>query len=41
MVGVDRLDELLKQVRMAAYGRKDQINEDAGLEAAKRELGLA
>lgn len=41
MIGVDRLDELLRSVRMAAYGREDQINEDAGLKAAKRELGLA
>lgn len=41
MIGVDRLDELLKSVRMAAYGREDQINEDAGLAAAKKELGLA
>lgn len=41
MIGVDRLDELLKRVRMAAYGREDQINEDAGLKAAKKELGLA
>ena len=41
MIGVDRLDDLLRSVRKAAYGREDQINEDAGLEAAKRELGLA
>lgn len=41
MIGVDRLDELLRSVRMAAYGREDQINEDAGLKAAKKELGLA
>lgn len=41
MIGVDRLDELLKSVRRAAYGHEDQINEDAGLAAAKKELGLA
>lgn len=41
MIGVDRLDDLLKSVRRAAYGREEQINEDAGLEAAKRELGIA
>ena len=41
MIGVDRLDDLLRSVRKAAYGREDQINEDAGLEAAKRELGIA
>lgn len=41
MIGVDRLDDLLRSVRMAAYGREEQINEDAGLEAAKKELGIA
>jgi len=41
MIGVDRLDDLLRSVRKAAYGREEQINEDAGLEAAKRELGIA
>ena len=40
MLGVERLDELLKSVRRAAYGREEQINEDAGMEAARAELGV-
>ena len=40
MIGVDRLDELLKQVRRAAHGKDTQIREGAGLKAAKMELGL-
>jgi len=40
MLGPDRLDELLRKVRRASYGREDQINENAGLHAAKKELGI-
>lgn len=41
MLGVDRLDELLKRVRQAAHGKEEQIEEGAGYEAAARQLGLA
>ena len=38
LIGVERLDELLKQVRMAAHGSDDQVKENAGLKA---EIGRA
>jgi hypothetical protein len=41
MLGVDRLDELLRRVRQAAHGKEEQVREGAGLKAAKQELGLA
>ena len=41
LIGVERLDELLKQVRMAAHGSDDQVKENAGLKAAQKELGIA
>ena len=40
-IGVDKLDELLKQVRMASYGSEDQIEQDAGKDAAMSLLGMA
>ena len=41
MLGADKLDELLKRVRRAAYGSDEQVREGAGLRTAKQELGLA
>jgi len=36
MLGVDKLDQLLKAVRVAAHGKEDQIKQDAGKLAAER-----
>ena len=41
MLGADKLDELLKRVRRAAYGSEEQVKEGAGLRTVKQELGLA
>jgi len=41
MIGTDRLDDLLKQVRRAAYGTEEQVEENAGLAMAAKQLGLA
>ena len=41
MIGIDRLDDLLRKVRRASYGTDEQVQEGAGLKAAKRELGIA
>mgnify|MGYP003334692580 FL=1 len=38
MIGSDRLEELLKQVREASYGRDEQIPQNAGRLAAQRLL---
>ena len=38
MIGSDRLDELLRQVREASYGRDEQIPQNAGRLAAQRLL---
>jgi len=40
MIGVDRLDDLLRKVRRASYGTDEQVQEGAGLEAARAELGV-
>ena len=41
MIGTEKLDKLLKQVREASFGRKEQMTQDGGLEAAKKQLGMA
>lgn len=38
MIGVERLDDLLRQVRKASYGTDEQIEQDAGKLAAQRLL---
>ena len=41
MLGVDKLDQLLKAVRVAAHGKEDQIKQDAGKLAAERMVDRA
>lgn len=41
MLGVDKLDQLLKSVRVAAHGKEDQIKQDAGKLAAERMIDRA
>jgi len=40
MIGVDRLDDLLRKVRRASYGTDEQVQEGAGLKVARAELGV-
>ena len=39
MFGVDALDNMLKRVRMAAYGTDKQVEQDAGKEVVLDMLG--
>lgn len=41
MLGVSKLDQLLKAVRVAAHGKEDQIKQDAGKLAAERMIDRA